>query len=867
LGAASKLGAASITGDPLRQPATCSSSDQARRNPEPRTIKSALDTDSAHQDTTMKEHLSEAPQHEGTELLEPVHESPPPEIIDDTKSSPSAALHAVHRQLTNMNAALTELQIASERRETTALMLERLNAEWDVLEARLKVLAKTAVDYDQWTRRPVEAAHERLHKLLAGGIGCGMQATQQPSEQRRFLEQLRRLAKRLLINWDMNQKRRDAATRTEDLTGRNLGGFILRRRIAAGGFGAVYGCEQPLLGREAVVKVLHRELRRSDVIVRRFLREARLASQFDHPYAAHIYAFGIEEQDRILWIAMERVQGVTLTGWLKLHGPMPLGQFVPFFEHLSAVVQTAHDRGIVHRDLKPANVMVIERAGELLPKLLDFGIAKLLDNTNRPEEMLAINCPLLLATEDSADNPVTAVRPPDKSTVSDDPEPSHPDDGRLTQDNHTVGSPPYIPPEQWSNAVTVGPASDLYALAVVAFEALTGRRPFQAQTMADYAELHYHGKVPPLGASFPPALDRMFQRALAKRPEDRWGTALELAAALRAASGIGTTRADLPRLDQDVRDAWLAEAPQPLAESMAELDDARNAYQARDIAKSLILTLVRYLLAMALAMNARSRDGGGDPALLELLRAMSHRVPSMDRRTRLLRLLVHRLARSPGPPPVPELLDLLTPPPGGPDVLERIHALYAADHAITEEMARLQLLRLIPELSHLLRRATFVLDYLLVVPHNHAPERWTGRRCQPRTLAYLSGGELVDGHPMLLDREGRVCIDLWPLVQAVTPTEAAEPELLLFDCQGPHGALLIAAPSGFKYQDAIAEDWVATHVIAELESKTRMRGQLGLAAYRWWNPDWPHAPLWRSKLLLVAVMTIVFGLAALVLYL
>src|SRR5262249_13352365 len=70
----------------------------------------------------------------------------------------------------------------------------------------------------------------------------------------------------------------------------------------------------------------------------------------------------------------------------------------------------------------------------------------------------------------------------------------------------------------------------------------------------------------PLGGSFPPALDRIFQRALAQRPEDRWPTALELAGALRAASGIGVTRADLPRIDPDVRDAWLAAAPQPLAE-------------------------------------------------------------------------------------------------------------------------------------------------------------------------------------------------------------------------------------------------------------------------------------------------------------
>jgi serine/threonine protein kinase len=148
----------------------------------------------------------------------------------------------------------------------------------------------------------------------------------------------------------------------DDLSGRKIGEFVLRERIGEGGFGAVYSCHQPLLGREAVIKVLHRRLRRRDTIVQRFLREAQLASRLDHPYAAHVYAFGIEEQDKLLWIAMERVHGVTLAQWLTTHGPMPLPQFVPFFERIASVVQTAHECGILHRDLKPSNVMVLERS-------------------------------------------------------------------------------------------------------------------------------------------------------------------------------------------------------------------------------------------------------------------------------------------------------------------------------------------------------------------------------------------------------------------------------------------------------------------------------------------------------------------------
>ena len=96
-----------------------------------------------------------------------------------------------------------------------------------------------------------------------------------------------------------------------DLSGRTLGEFVLREQIGEGGYGAVYRCEQPVLKRDAVVKVLHARRRRSNAAKERFLREAQLASRLDHPYAAHVYAFGAED-DGVLWIAMELVQGTTL---------------------------------------------------------------------------------------------------------------------------------------------------------------------------------------------------------------------------------------------------------------------------------------------------------------------------------------------------------------------------------------------------------------------------------------------------------------------------------------------------------------------------------------------------------------------------
>jgi hypothetical protein len=548
---------------------------------------------------------------------------------------------------------------------------------------------------------------------------------------------------------------------------------------------------------------------------------------------------------------MEYVHGITLKRWLSERGPMAIEQFVPFFVHVAEVVQTAHERGIVHRDLKPSNVMVIERAGRLLPTLLDIGVAKLREGellpASTPETLRRLRALMVAKVPEE----VRAQFRVGASTVTDDSPSSQPGgQGRLTPDHATLGTPGYMAPEQWNRSAAVGASADIFALGVVAFEVLTGRRPFEGMAVAASADLDLRAMVPALGGRFPPALDRVFQRALATRPEERWDSALELAGALRAASGIGATRAELPRIDHDVREAWLAEAPPPLAESLAELDDAHNVHQARDLAEELIRSLLRYLLAKALAMNARVDDGHGDPVLLELVRALATRTLGIDERVALLRLLVRRRTGANGAHPLPELLALVTPNLGGTDGLDPILALYAAsDRAVTEGAVRWQLLRLIPLLTELLLRTRFVLDHALVVSRNHAAERWAGRRHQPRARTNVPGGEVLERHPMLLDPAGRVCLDLWPLVQAVAPIEGADPELYLFDGHGRRGAVLVGSLSGFDYHDPIARDWLATRVIAEIERKTRMRDQIRVAAQQWQDRARPDALLWRGEVL------------------
>ena len=153
----------------------------------------------------------------------------------------------------------------------------------------------------------------------------------------------------------------------QSLIGRTLGDFVVREKLGHGGFGDVYRAEQPLLEREAVIKVLSSRHRHSQESIGRFLREARLASRLDHPYAAHIYNFGAEP-DGLLWIAMELVRGTSLREILATRGRIALARFVPLLERICEVVHAAHEQHIVHRDIKPDNIMVLSRSGRLLPK-------------------------------------------------------------------------------------------------------------------------------------------------------------------------------------------------------------------------------------------------------------------------------------------------------------------------------------------------------------------------------------------------------------------------------------------------------------------------------------------------------------------
>jgi WD40 repeat protein len=581
----------------------------------------------------------------------------------------------------------------------------------------------------------------------------------------------------------------EPARKSGGLIGRALGEFVIREKLGEGGFGTVFRAEQPALAREAVVKVLQPPARVGESAIQRFMREARLASTLDHPYAAHIYAFGAEP-DGLLWIAMELVRGTTLDMLLKTQGPLPLARFIPLFDRICEVVHTAHEQGIVHRDLKPANVMVLSHAGRLLPKLLDFGVAKLRedpDNGRRAVALEQISGRLVRAA--SAD---------------------------ITQGGPFIGSPYYMAPEQWVNPTAADQRSDLYALGVLCFEALTGRHPFEGKTILDVARGHAQNPVPSPGADLPDGIHPFLQRAMAKKSAERFPSALELASALRAAAGLSDDRAGVPQLDEAVRETAIALGPQPLAESVSALEAARSIGQALGATAQVSRAAARYVGLLALA--CRTNVGPGAPSdsaeAVEMLTKLRSSALSDDEWVSLARELCRPFARLREAYPIPELVTFFDE--GGAQA--RNAKLFQAEDSRLiqdgDEEARRKLERELYRLSQLLRALSFLFEYQLIVARGDHGELWMGVRRTRRTSRPVRNSGLIDGQTYLVDREGAPVISLWPIAQPIAPTPGAPEELFLLEGNSRLGAKLVSIPLGFERHDDAVWEWFGQRLLS-----------------------------------------------------
>ncbi|HWU87526.1 MAG TPA: serine/threonine-protein kinase, partial [Kofleriaceae bacterium] len=573
-----------------------------------------------------------------------------------------------------------------------------------------------------------------------------------------------------------------------------LGDFVLRELVGAGGSGDVYLAEQQTLRRDAVVKVMRATGSREHGI-EEFLREAKLASQLDHPYAAHVYAFGAEP-DGVCWIAMELVRGASLRAVLEAQGPMPLERFVPLLERICEVVHTAHEQGIVHRDLKPDNVMVISRAGRLLPKLLDFGIAH------------------AMAEARPSTNEPTGLR----------------------------GSPSYMAPELWIDPHAGGPAVDQYALGALAYEALTGRLAFPGRTIHEIARAHARPSRRPLDGELPGALDAVIDRALARRAADRYANVLELAQAFRDASGIGKTVLELPQLDEELRLRFLAHAPQPIADAVAACDAAKNAHQAREALRAVARIIGWYVALLALACRSRIGSGAADDSesARTLITDLRRHGLTPAGWIALAKQLTRPFTGAPDTYPIPELVLLLHPRSGSDVFAEILQGSLAESLPDTSEDAAAQAIaRELPQVTALLRGSMFLLDYLLVVTRGERGEAWMGTRGSKRIVRLAR--ELPKGRVVLADDSGVPLLALWPLMQVAVAIPGHGEQLFLLSGPARQGARLVSAPQGFAHHDPAVWDWFRDELLERTEDETSVaRGNpyRGLSSYKAADATW-----------------------------
>jgi serine/threonine-protein kinase len=273
------------------------------------------------------------------------------------------------------------------------------------------------------------------------------------------------------------------------LPGTKISVYRIEDVIGEGGMGVVYRARDEAVGRTVALKCLHTNLAGDAEIRRRFAREAKVLGAYDHPNVVKVHDFVAHEH--ILAIVMEHVEGPSLVAHLgKWRGRMPFTEIRAIFSAVLDAVGHGHERGIVHRDLKPDNILVTETAAGLTPKVVDFGIAKILEGTT------------------------------------------------YTMTGALLGTCRYMSPEQVQRPEQADPRSDVYSLGVTLYQLATGAVPFDSSSHFAVMMAHVHDTPRPPSAlrdDIPPALERLILDALAKDPAARPSSCADMKARLEEA--------------------------------------------------------------------------------------------------------------------------------------------------------------------------------------------------------------------------------------------------------------------------------------------------------------------------------------------
>jgi tRNA A-37 threonylcarbamoyl transferase component Bud32 len=274
------------------------------------------------------------------------------------------------------------------------------------------------------------------------------------------------------------------------MTDRQFGPYEIKKKLGAGGMATVYQGYDPRFQRDVAIKVMRPEALADPTFRARFEREAQTLARLEHPAIVQVYDFG--EVSGTPYLVMRMMSGGSLAARM-IGGRLPPDDVIRIISRIAPALDLAHSQGIIHRDLKPDNIL-FDQFDE--PYISDFGLVKLSQSTGTT----------------------------------------------LTSAGIAMGTPAYMSPEQVTETREVDWRSDIYSLAVIVYEMLAGKRPFQADTPMALALKHVTEPVPKIhdhGPDLPAGLEPVLDRALAKNPEERFSSAREFAAALDAAMAPG----------------------------------------------------------------------------------------------------------------------------------------------------------------------------------------------------------------------------------------------------------------------------------------------------------------------------------------
>ena len=345
-------------------------------------------------------------------------------------------------------------------------------------------------------------------------------------------------------------------------SGSMVGEYRIDRKLGSGSFGDVYAGEHPLIGKKVAIKVLNRRVASDPHTVSRFISEARAVNKIRHRNIIDIFSFNVLPGPRH-YLVMELLDGLTLAELLQQKGRLSLANALPILRGVAAALDAVHDAGITHRDLKPENVFLVkERDGSYFPKLLDFGIAKLIDDET----------------------------------------------GQKTGSGVVLGTPRYMAPEQ-ARGRRVDHRADIYALGIMTYEMLSGAPPFTGESAMDILYKHDHEEPPRLSVvcpDVPPEVDAAILAMLQKRPRNRPASAGEAIAALTTyAADVGV----IPRPANESFETRTVQAKQPIGvdsgnDNMARLAQSTDGGSSVDAAPRRKVSVKWALVALPIAVAA-----------------------------------------------------------------------------------------------------------------------------------------------------------------------------------------------------------------------------------------------------------------------